>query len=427
MRFKLLDARSLISRFLLLGSLTISAFATPPHVALLKEASAAAKAGDNAAALAKLEEAAKLRPDYPRIQLSLARLYAALGRTDEALAALDRLAAMGVSLNVAADAALTPLQEAPRFPAVAARLAAPPAIRGELASLRTKGVTGIIESGVPDPGTGDWYFGDVRNRCIWKRDPDGTLRKVTSPGENLDGVFRLLLTPDRKTFWAATASVGAMTGGEAEEGARSALIAFDFATGGIVARYPAPADGRKHLLGDFILAPDGTLYATDSFAPVIWRLPPGGTQLEAWLENDDFLNLQGLAFGADGKSLFVADYSNGIWRIDVATKAATLLAAPANATFFGIDGLYAVPGGLLAVQNGVNPQRILRIEAGDNGQPCVAQVAAGGYPAMTDLSLGTVANGRFYFVADSGWALFDPPPATAPAPRDLTIYSFQVN
>jgi hypothetical protein len=417
----------MISRFLLATFacwLAAVVTAAPQHTILLKEAAAAAKAGDNAAALTKVEEAAKLRPDYPRIQLNLARLNAAMGKADDALAALERLADMGLDLNVAADPALAPLAELPRFRAVVTRLsAAASTAHGELAPFRLKGVTGIIESGVFDPGTEDWYFGDVRNRCIWKRGVDGALRKVTSDDEKLDGVFKLLLTPDRRTLWAGTASVGAMANaGPDEEGARSALIAFDFASGRIAARYPAPADGRKHLLGDFILAADGALYATDSFAPVIWRLPPGGAQLEPWLENADFLNLQGLAFSADGQSLFVADYSNGIWRIDVATKAAALLAAPANATFFGVDGLYAIPGGLLAIQNGVNPQRVLRIDPATGA----TAIVAGGYPAMTDLSLGTVAGGRFHFIADGGWALFDPPPEKAPKPRELTVYSFKI-
>ncbi len=406
-------------------ALVIGLTAAPEHTVLLKDAAAALKAGDNPAALAKLEAAAKLRPDYPRIHLNLARLYTAAGKHDDALAALERLADMSVSLNLAADPALAPLYDLPRFQTVASRLTAnATTASGELTGLRVPGVTGIIESCLYVAATDEWYFGDVRNRCIWKRGVDGTLFKVKADDEKLDGVFKLALSPDGKTLWAATASVGAMVGGESEEGTRSALIAFDFSTGGIVARYPAPADGRKHLLGDFVLAADGSLYATDSFSPVIWRLPPGGNQLEAWLENDDFLNLQGLAFSADGQSLFVSDYSNGIWQIDVAAKKPALLAAPANATFFGLDGLYAIPGGLLAIQNGVNPQRVLRIEPATDGKPTTASIVAGGYPAMNDLSLGTVTGNRFAFVANSGWALFDPPPAKQPPARELTIYSF---
>jgi hypothetical protein len=145
-----------------------------------------------------------------------------------------------------------------------------------------------------------------------------------------------------------------------------------------------------------------------------------------WLENDQFMNLQGLAFGDEGRTLYVADYANGVWSIDVATKAIALLTAPANATFFGLDGLYSVPGGLLAVQNGVNPQRVLFIEPAATG-PSAARVVASGRPAMTDLALGQVVNGRFHFVGNSGWALFDPPPADTPPARPVTIYSITIN
>jgi len=421
--------RRLTLAFLLLILGAPVLLATPRHSYLLREAAAATKEGDHAKALTKLEEAAQLRPDYPRLQLLLARTYAALERPDDALAALQRLADMGLRLKVSTDDALATLKDLPGFETIAKRLAtgpAPVAVADE-AAFTLPDVTGIIESCLVDPRTQVWYFGDVRNRCIWQRDAsDGQLRKFTSDEDPLDGVFKLALSPDRRTLWASTATVVAMAGADAEDGKRSELIAFDFATGRVQTRYPVrypkPNSTRKHLLGDFILAADGSVYATDSLSPIIWRLAPDGTELELWVESDQFLNLQGLTFSADERSLYVADYANGVWRIDVATKTPELLTAPANATFFGIDGLYAVSGGLLAVQSGVSPQRILRIEPAV-GEASSAHVLASGRRAMIDLALGTVFDGRFHFVADSGWALFDPPPETPPAARSVTIYS----
>lgn len=407
-------------------TLSVSLLAAPRHAGLLREATVAAQAGDLPGALSKLEEAAKLRPDYPRVQLNLARVYAALQRPDDALAALQRLVDMGLQMNLAADPGLAPLRDLPRFQALVAALQPgtlmPDADNDAFA---LSGVTGIIESCLVDPETQVWYFSDVRNRCVWQRGPgenDGRLRKFTSDEDALDGVFKLALSADRKTLWAATASLAVMTGPDAEDGKRSALVAIDFATGRVRARYPTPDDGRKHLLGDFIVAPDGSLYATDSFSPVVWRLAPGATKLEPWLESDQFLSLQGITLGEDRRDLFVADYANGIWRISLDHAAASLLTPPSNSTFFGLDGLYAVPGGLLAVQNGVEPQRVLRIEPKEGG-PSPARVVAARRPAMTDLALGQVFNGRFHFVGNSGWALFDPPPAHPPSARTVTILS----
>jgi tetratricopeptide (TPR) repeat protein len=408
---------------LLVPFLALTAPAVPPHVILLKDGLAAARAGDTAAAITKLEDAAKLRPDYPRLQLNLARLYAQMERYDDAYAALQRLADMGLSISVVTDRSLSPLQDFQHFHNLIARLGAAQPPVGNVSTTSIPGVTGILEGLLVD-SAGTWYFSDVRNRCIWRRDLDGTLRRFTAADAGLDGVFKLALSPDRKVLWASTAAVGVMTGAPAGEGSRSALVALDFATGRVLARHAAPADGRQHLLGDFLFGADGAIFATDSDAPVIWRLPPGGQALEPWLESDDFLNLQGLAFSADGRTLFVADYSNGLWRIDVGTKKKSLLVAPANATFFGIDGLFATPGGLIAIQNGTHPQRVLLLDVpASSSKSPAARTLALGHGAMTDLSLGTVEGNRFHFIADSGWALFDPAPEKAPPPRAVTVYS----
>ena len=412
-------------RLLTLFLLLVSALsAAPKHTILMREAVEATTAGDHAAALVKLEEAAQLRPDYPRLQLLLARTYTALERPSEALAALQRLADMGLRLKVATDPALAALYDSPEFKILADRLIKGPApmAAGE-AALTLPEVDGIIESCLADPATQVWYFGDVRNRCIWQRDRGtGQLRKFTADEDALDGVFKIVLSPDRRTLWATTATVAVMTGTDAEDFKRSDLVAIDFATGRVRDRFSPTKKGIKHLLGDFVLADDGSIYATDSIFQAIWRLPPDGKELEPWLENNQFLNLQGLAFSADGGTLYLADYANGVWSIDVATKTPTLLTAPADTTFFGIDGLYAVRGGLLAVQNGVTPQRVLRIEPAATGTSA-ATVVAMGRPAMTDLALGTFFNGHLHFVGDSGWALYDPPPETPPAARTVTIYS----
>lgn len=399
----------------------------PPHVSLMREAVAAARAGDNDTTIAKLEQVALLRPDYPRAHLNLARLHAAAGNSDASITALRRLAEMQVRINVA-DPAFDSLRSTGAFQELSGRLAAgpDPTGAGSSSSFTIDGVTGIIESCLRDTKSGAWLFGDVRNRCIWKSDPDGgSLTKFTSGDDALDGVFRLAWSPDGRTLWASTATSGAMTGDDAEDGKRSALIAIDTATGRVRGRFAAPDDGRKHLIGDFIIADDGSILATDSMSPVIWRLAPDGTALESWLEHDDFVNLQGLALSAAGDTLYAADYSNGIWRIDIAMKTHSLLTPPLSASLFGIDAIAPAGDRILAVQSGLNPQRLLLVAPRTDG-PSPARVIASGLPAMTDLALGSVHGGRFHFVADSGWALFDPAPEREPEPRRVTVVSVAV-
>ncbi len=410
------------------GFLCVALHGEPPHLLLLREAGAAAKAGDTAGFITKLEAARTLRPDYPRVLYSLARGYTAAGRPDDALAALRELAAMGLNFDVAHDPALAALRDVPGFAALTQALSPreSPATgdRDETAWVITD-VDGIIEGLACHPATLQWYFSDVHNRCVWFRDIStgvGLLKKFSSEATPLLGVFGLKIDEAHNTLWAGTAAVPEMKGYTAADKGRAELVAFDLATGRVRHAFAVPADGREHVLGDVLLAPDGGVFTSDSVAPVIWRLAPGGARLEKWLEGDDFVSLQGMAFSPDGRDLIVADYANGLWRVNLASRAVALLPAPAHTTLFGIDGLYAAPDGLVAVQNGVNPQRIIRLALRPDGRPAGVRVLLAGLPAMSDVALGQVVAGRLQFIGNSGWSLYENPLAT-PAARAVTILS----
>ena len=408
----------------------VAAQAEPAHRVLLGEATAAAKANDIPLFIAKLEAARALRPDYPRVIYSLARAYTAAGRTDEAMGQLRELAAMGLDFKIAKDDALAALRGRADFAALTTAFAAArvPLGADEMA-WAIAGMDGIIESVATHPTTLENFFGDVRNCCIWYRDtsgPSAVMKKFSAGTDGLLGVFALKFSADGKTLWASSSALPEMKGYTEADKGRAFLAAYDLETRKLRRTYVLPAESRAHVLGDFILAADGAIYATDSTAPVIWRLAANGTKLEKWLEHGDFVSLQGLAFCPDGRSLIVADYDNGLWRIDLATYAATLLPAPAHTTLFGIDGLYTVPGGLVGVQNGINPPRVIGIALDVAGQPVSVKVLLSGHAAMSDLALGQVINGHFDFIGNSGWALYDDPKA-APALRTVVILRANLN
>lgn len=403
-------------------AVTMALWAEPPQRALFREAAAAQQAGQLDLALEKLAAARALRPDYPRLLLEIARVNAAAGHADAACAALENLARIGFAFAPAKDPALAPLASAPAWPTLVAKFAANAAPRGsaELA-LTLPTHDGIVETAVAD-SQGRWFFADVRNRCIWMRETDGALRELSRAGDGLLGVFSLALDEIRGRLWAGVSATPETKNFRPAERSGAFVAQYDLATGALVGAIRLPADGRPHMLGSLALAEDGSMLATDSAAPVIWRVVAGETQPEAWLENDQFASLQGLAFSADGRAVYVADYANGIWRIDVASKNPRLLRAPANATFFGIDDLRCTGRSLVAVQNGVAPFRVLRIDLDDAGDARAATVLAGAQPQLDDLAGGWLHDGRYYVVGNAGWNLFASPTAT-PAPRDISIFA----
>lgn len=170
------------------------------------------------------------------------------------------------------------------------------------------------------------------------------------------------------------------------------------------------------------MAADGTVYLSDAEAPAIYRLKPGAQALEPWVGGREVTGPNGLALSANGDALYVADYAQGLLRIDLATAEAAVL--PAELPTVGIDGLARLGDRtLVAVQNGVVPPRILRIDLDAKGEGVAgAEVVELGRDDWDEPTLGCVARGDYYYVSNSHWPRFgkdgqlaDGPPLTPPA------------
>lgn len=402
-------------------------------IALAREAALAADAKDYPEYLAKMEAAVALRPDLPRMLVNLAAAQVANEKLDDALATLERLAALGLNSPVHKSDDFAPLRGRKEFDAVVKKIAANlhPQGKGEIAfSLRE--VTGLIEGVAWREKTDEFYFSDVNARAIWLRNKDGTLRRLTPENEELLGVFALAIDEANGALWAATAAVSAMSGFTPEQDGTAALAEIDLESGAVRRILPvarASGDRQSHVLGDLTLAPDGSVFVTDSGAPTIWRLAAGAGALEVFVESPEFASLQGIAVTADGEVLYVADYANGLYRIEVGSRTVRRLAAPPDTTLVGLDGMALLPDGdLVAIQNGTRPNRVLRIcfdEAGEN----VASVTVleAGHLSMPAPSLGCLASGGdFFFVGNAAWTRFENTEGKPTAPRSVPIFKTKI-
>jgi sugar lactone lactonase YvrE len=279
--------------------------------------------------------------------------------------------------------------------------------------------------------TGEFFFGDVNGRAVWVRTKDGGLRRFTAEGDELFGVFGLAIDEAAGVLWAATSAVPAMRGFAPEQDGTAALAEIDLGSGVVRRIVPVvrrTGDLHSHVLGDLTVASDGSVFVTDSGAPLLWRLAPGGNALESFVEHPDFLSLQGIALPAAGVAV-LADHASGLLRVDLATRQVFRLEAPLNTTLIGLDGLCLAPDGvLLAVQNGLRPNRVLGIEL-DGTARVVAGVAVleSGHLAMAAPSLGCLAtNGDFYFVGNAGWTRFENTEGQPTPPRPVPIFRIKL-
>jgi hypothetical protein len=281
-------------------------------------------------------------------------------------------------------------------------------------------MTGLIEGIAFRPRTGAYYFGDVHQRCVWLRAADGAVTRFSPADERLLGIFRLAVDEARGALWVSMGALEQMQGFTAARNGAGGLAELDLATGQVRRVIAAPSDGAPHLIGDFVQLPDGTLYATDTTSPVIWRLPAGAAALEPFVHGG-FKSLQGITPAADGRGLFVTDYRVGVLYVDIATKAVRPLTPPAGADLRGLDTLLRTPdGSLIAIFNAVARQRVLRLTV-DSGATAITKVdVLAADPSMIDATLGTLAGDAFVFIGDGGWGRFSPGKVDA-SPRPVPV------
>jgi sugar lactone lactonase YvrE len=214
--------------------------------------------------------------------------------------------------------------------------------------------------------------------------------------------------PARGTLWVTTAAIPQMAGYEAADSGRSGIYAFDLASGRLKQRYLLPASAQGHLLGDLVVAPNGDVYATDSQDPAVWRVLRGSDAVQEFVRHPLFRSLQGPAVDPAGRTLYVADYSHGVLAVDLNTREVTALAPPPRTTVLGLDGLSWHGTGLIGVQNGVTPARVVRLGL-DQGRRRITSVEVldRHIPVATEPTIGTVWGKSFFYVANSQWEAYD--------------------
>jgi len=164
-------------------------------------------------------------------------------------------------------------------------------------------------------------------------------------------------------------------------------------------------DGGKpgHLLNDFVVMNDGSLYLTDTERGSIYRLRSPADTLELFLQPDvaRFSTANGITSTPDGRTLYVA-FLEGIARLDVATRTLTLLPAPDSVSTASVDGLYWYRGGLVAVQGIPTLERVVRYSLAADGSAITASaVIDRGLPVVHQPTTGTIVGSRFYYIANS--------------------------
>jgi hypothetical protein len=365
------------------------------------------EAGDRSGYLQHAREAQALRPAHGGVTWALASALALNGDTAGAFRTLRHFAALGYSGDLAADSDFASLRSSEAYTELARRLAAnrEPLIGSRLA-LELPDTELLIEGIAYDEVTGGFLVGSVRKGRILRIARDGRVSDFASVEDGRWAPLGLRVDRPRNALWVAAAALPQTAGHQPADSGRSAILRYDLRSGRLAGRYE-PAGGEPHVIGDLVVTRGGDVYATDSRAPVLYRIGAGRDSLERFIVSPLLVSAQGLALGLDERTLFVADYSRGLLRVDLATRGVTLMETADGVLALGIDGLYFHRGDLIGIQNGVAPHRVTRFILSPAGDRILrAKVLERAHPRYQEPTLGVLVNGELFYIANSQWERF---------------------
>jgi sugar lactone lactonase YvrE len=381
------------------------------------------KSGNTTDFVSNLEQALALKSNHPRLMYNLAAGYAAKARYSEALGMLKKVAASGMVYPAAKNPSFAVLRDSSAFKAQFAKLvqrfeesAKPTNTSTEVFRLTEKGL--LTESVAYDPQEKAFYVSSVHKRKIVKIAANATITEFSQPSDKLWSVLGMKVDAKRRKLWVCTTAFPQMQDFDSTLKGRAAVSVYDLTIQKIVHRYYAPNDGQSHAFGDLALNPKtGTVLVSDSDSPTIFMVNEKSDTLQTWLKGDaaTLPSLQGLDFTDDGKTLFVADYSNGIFRVDLAKKTLYNLPAPDSCVVSGTDGLYYFKGNLLGIQNGTNPQRVVRFRL-NKAQSRIEglDILEANHADFEEPTLGVIVGEELYYVANSQWEKVNEKGVSAP-------------
>ncbi len=335
----------------------------------------------------------------PRIAAGLAEASFALHDTTSGSRWSGILAAMGIGFDTAL---VAPLLKANTVAQLVQRdAAARRTVDHSTPAWTLNDVDMIAEDLVYDGTRHRTLVSSVRRGTIVAIDQHGHTTTFVPPSAGVWGIFALGIDPHRNTLWATTAAFPGTAGYTSADSGKSALLEYNLISGALRRRI-VPPDSGAHALGDMTVAPDGSVYLSDGVGGGVYVLDPHSAALRILLPAGTLSSPQTPALSADGKRLFVADWTFGIAVIELGTGAWHWLRHGDSLALTGIDGLYRAGRDLITVQNGVEPNRIMRLTLDASDRIVRAAPIARGGNAI-ELTHAMMRDGWIYFIARSGW------------------------
>lgn len=267
---------------------------------------------------------------------------------------------------------------------------------------------GLVEGVAWDNRSQQMFASAVEDGALLVREGDRWRRAVLP--YSTAGLFGMAIDQRRGILWMASGIAGPTRNKTGFRG----LIGVTSQGFEPVGKIGLPAADTQAQPGDVAVGPDGSVYVSDGAVGGVYLCKRDCTELAPLVPPATFRSAQGLAVSRDGRTLYVADYDRGLFRVDLKKPAGAMLVAPVN----GIDGLVRDGDALIAIING-DGRKVVRLTFDASGAVSQELLATPAGPG--DPTLGAIVERRLVYVADSQWDRFDAAGKSTGPAREIHI------
>ena len=346
---------------------------------------------------------------HPNVQIVNARIASHMGDTATAYSKLRVFAAMGLQRNIEADSELVALKSSATWKAINDALASNSRVVGVTTPAFAMPDSDFVAEDIAwDPIAKRWLVTGIRRSVIVAVDRSGKQQTFSHGPDKGYGYLALAVDSARGVLWATAEAIPLALGFDTTMAGRASVFRYDLKSGRQLARYDMP-QGERHGAGDIAVAENGDLFIADAADRSLHVIRSGSSKIESFIPRGEFFSPQGPAISKNGKHLYLADYVRGIARIDRASGTVEWVSHPENVALNGIDGLTVVDARtLLGVQNGTNPNRVIRISLDEPGRSVSkVEVLAQNKENIREPTHGVLVGRDFYFIGNGGYGSFD--------------------
>lgn len=349
---------------------------------------------------------------HPGTVLALARAAAQLGDTARAIEWLRMYAGMGLVRDLGADSLLAPLHASKQWRSLLAQMS------GNRLAVHVAAVAFTVPDS--DFVAEDIAYDSAGKRFLLSSVREGRIvafkdgRMSTFARDSGDRAMMALgVDAKRGRLWATAAGLPQAEDTLAWDG--TAVLRFDLKSGALADTYDVAADTDRDVYGDLDLSREGDLFFTNSVSGQLYAIRAGSDSIETVVPAGTFASPQQPVVLPDGKRVLVPDYIRGIAVVDRATGKVSWLENAAHAAINGIDGLVLSGRSLIAIQNGVNPNRVIRLVLDPSFTKILRWTTLeANVPKLAEPTHGVLVGEKFYFIATSGWDRFAPDGSITP-------------